>query len=80
MPPPEGAWMTRDGNDMEIGCHNGAKVWTLSCQDNQWVGAIGQCGVNLGLFLTHVSYFKGTSFTNKNNRKYYTLTDLGKIH
>ena len=53
MPPPEGAWMTRDDNVMEIGCHNGAKVWTLSCQDNQWVGAIGQCGVNLGLCLRY---------------------------
>ena len=48
MPPPEGAWMTRDGNLMEIGCHDGAKIWSLSCQDNQWVGAIGQCGAQSG--------------------------------
>ena len=48
MPPPEGAWMTRDGNLMEIGCHDGAKVWTLSCQENLWVGAIGQCGMKSG--------------------------------
>ena len=48
MPPPQGAWMTRDGDLMEIGCHDGAKVWTLSCQDNQWVGAIGQCGGKSG--------------------------------
>ena len=62
MPPPEGAWMMRDDNVMEIGCHNGAKVWTLSCQNNQWVGAIGQCGVNLGLCFTHVSSFNVTRF------------------
>ena len=49
MPPPEGAWMTRNDDQMEIGCHSGAKVWSLTCQDNQWVGAIGQCGSNLGL-------------------------------
>ena len=48
MPPPEGAWMTRDGEFMEIGCHSGVKVWRLACQDNRWVGAIGQCGVTSG--------------------------------
>ena len=65
MPPPEGAWMTRNGNDMEIGCHNRAKVWTLSCQNNQWVGTIGQCGVNLGSCLTHASLMWHVSHNKK---------------
>ena len=42
--PPEGAWLTRDGNNIEIGCHSGAKSWTMTCNDNQWTGSIGQCG------------------------------------
>ena len=44
MDPPEGAWMTRDGDTMEIGCHSGAKTWTMTCEDNRWSGSIGQCG------------------------------------
>ena len=48
LPPPDGAWMTRDGDVMEIGCHSGAKTWNLNCQANQWVGAIGQCGTGQG--------------------------------
>ena len=44
MSPPEGAWMTRDGDVMEIGCHSGSKTWSLTCIDNQWTGAVGQCG------------------------------------
>ena len=42
--PPEGAWMTRDGDVLEIGCHSGAKSWTMTCENNQWIGAVGQCG------------------------------------
>ena len=44
MPAPDGAWITRDGDVMEIGCHSGSKTWSLKCHDNQWVGAVGQCG------------------------------------
>ena len=42
--PPDGAWMTRDGDIMELGCHSGAKSWTMKCENNQWTGAVGQCG------------------------------------
>ena len=42
--PPEGAWMTRDGDVIEIGCHSGSKTWTLQCENNKWVGVIGYCG------------------------------------
>ena len=48
MPPPTGAWMTRDGDLMEIGCHSGTKMWSLKCQDNQWIGSVGQCGESPG--------------------------------
>ena len=49
VPPPDGAWMTRDGDVMELGCHSGAKTWILKCEESQWVGAIGQCGIASGL-------------------------------
>ena len=42
--PPEGAWMTRDGDVIEIGCHSGSKTWTLTCDANKWIGVIGYCG------------------------------------
>ena len=44
MVPPEGAWMTRDGDVIEIGCHTGSKTWSLTCEDNEWIGVLGQCG------------------------------------
>ena len=44
MAPPEGAWMTRDGDVIEIGCHSGYKTWTLRCDDNKWIGVLGYCG------------------------------------
>ena len=44
MAPPEGAWMTRDGDVIEIGCHSGSKTWTLRCDDNMWIGVLGYCG------------------------------------
>ena len=44
MSPPEGAWMTRDGDVIEIGCHSGSKTWTLRCDENKWVGVLGYCG------------------------------------
>ena len=44
MAPPEGAWMTRDGDVIEIGCHSGSKTWTLRCDDNKWIGVLGYCG------------------------------------
>ena len=44
MTPPDGAWMTRDGDVIEIGCHSGSKTWTLECIDNLWKGVLGQCG------------------------------------
>ena len=47
--PPNGAWMTRDGDVMEIGCHSGAKSWSLKCEHNQWTGAVGQCGAHVGV-------------------------------
>ena len=43
MTPPDGAWMTRDGDVIEIGCHSGSKTWRLECKENQWVGSIGRC-------------------------------------
>ena len=36
--------MTRDGDITELGCHSGKLTWTLECVDNQWVGAVGNCG------------------------------------
>ena len=45
MTPPEGAWMTRDGDVIEIGCHTGSKTWSLRCDSNEWIGVLGQCGV-----------------------------------
>ena len=44
MSPPAGAWMTRDGDVMEVGCHTESRSWTLRCENNQWVGAVGFCG------------------------------------
>ena len=42
--PPDGAWMTRYGDVIEIGCHSGSKTWRLECKENQWVGSVGFCG------------------------------------
>ena len=64
MPPPDGAWITRDGDVMEIGCHTGAKTWSLRCQDNNWVGAIGQCGNIPGMLCT---YFDSESIIYSNS-------------
>ena len=47
--PPSGAWMTRDGDITELGCHSGKLTWTLECVDNQWVGAVGNCGEGICL-------------------------------
>ena len=44
MTSPDGAWMTRNGDVIEIGCHSGSKTWTLRCVDQSWVGAVGYCG------------------------------------
>ena len=44
MKAPEGAWMTRDGDVIEIGCHSGFKTWTLKCDENKWIGVLGYCG------------------------------------
>ena len=44
MTPPDGAWMTCDGDVIEIGCHSGSKTWRLECRDNQWMGSVGFCG------------------------------------
>ena len=44
MTPPNGAWMTRDGDVIEIGCHSGSKTWRLECRDGQWMGSVGFCG------------------------------------
>ena len=44
MTPPDGAWMTRDGDVIEIGCHSGSKTWSLRCESNAWVGSVGLCG------------------------------------
>ena len=46
MSPPEGAWMTRDGDVIEIGCHSGSKTWTLRCDANKWIGVLGYCGLH----------------------------------
>ena len=47
MTPPDGAWMTRDGDVIEIGCHSGSKTWMLECKGSEWVGTIGLCGSGL---------------------------------
>ena len=44
MRPPDGAWMIRKGDVMEIGCHSGKHTWSLNCEDDKWVGAVGYCG------------------------------------
>ena len=64
MVPPEGAWMTRDGDIIEIGCHTGSKTWSLRCDSNDWVGSVGLCGKALLACELHVantlSYYKYT--------------------
>ena len=50
MTPPDGAWMTRDGDVIEIGCHSGLKTWRLECNGSEWVGTIGLCGSGLMVF------------------------------
>ena len=44
MAPPKSTWMTREGDIMEVGCHTGSRTWTLRCENNQWIGAVGFCG------------------------------------
>ena len=44
LSPPEGAWMTRDGDITELGCHSGKHTWGLQCVNDRWVGAVGYCG------------------------------------
>ena len=51
MSPPDGAWMTRDDDTMEIGCHSGSKSWSLRCVDNRWQGVLGQCGSSKPVFI-----------------------------
>ena len=46
MTPPKGAWMTRDGDVIEVGCHTGSKTWSLRCESNEWIGVLGQCGTS----------------------------------
>ena len=46
--PPAGAWMTRSGDVIEVGCHSGSKMWSLQCLGGQWIGAVGVCGYNDG--------------------------------
>ena len=42
--PPAGAWMTRSGDVIEVGCHSGSKSWSLQCVGGHWIGAVGVCG------------------------------------
>ena len=44
MTPPDGAWMTRDGDVITVGCHSGSKTWELQCVEGNWLGVYGQCG------------------------------------
>ena len=66
MPPPEGAWMTRDGDIMEIGCHSGSKTWSLQCSDNQWTGAIGQCGETPGYICSSLCFARNVVLAYNN--------------
>ena len=65
IPPPGGAWITRDCDIMEIGCQSGAKAWSLEYQDNQWVGAIGQCGDDSGLQPCLFKYYQCFSLSSR---------------
>ena len=54
MTPPAGAWMTRDGDVMEVGCHSGSRSWTLRCENNHWVGAVGVCSAAGGTCIINI--------------------------
>ena len=45
--PPEGTWVQREGDESTLGCHSGRHSWTLKCENNQWVGAVGSCGTGM---------------------------------
>ena len=41
--PPQHSWLQRDGNQLVVGCENTDQQWHLSCEDNHWLGVIGNC-------------------------------------
>ncbi len=40
---PENAWYKRSGDTAEIGCERNHNTWKLTCEDNVWVGVVGNC-------------------------------------
>ncbi len=40
---PEYAWYKRNGDIAEIGCEWNHNTWKLKCENNVWVGVVGNC-------------------------------------
>ena len=59
VPGPDGGWvkMADDHVTLSVGCNSTADVWTLTCRDGQWTGAIMPTNCtppsNTGLSITH---------------------------
>ena len=43
MEPPENAWFVRTQLGADIGCKTTSHTWQLTCENNQWVGSVGNC-------------------------------------
>ncbi|KAK2148914.1 hypothetical protein LSH36_475g02079 [Paralvinella palmiformis] len=43
LPVPEGAHVTRKGDNVTVTCSNGHEVWYLTCKDTKWQGQLGNC-------------------------------------
>ena len=41
--PQEATWVQRNGNVTTLGCRGGTHSWTLKCENNHWIGAVGSC-------------------------------------
>ena len=53
---PRNAWAERHGDDLVVKCNITDEIWYLTCQDNDWIGQIGNCSASSNPskhYLTH---------------------------
>ena len=56
--PPEDAWLKRNNNEAVIGCYSSQQTWQLRCQDQQWIGVVGNCSLSSYKFLSHSTFLR----------------------
>ena len=73
------AWIERDGNKATIGCQNTRPTWELTCQDNKWVGGVGNCSTEGEARFYYPLYSPATNYRPIRPADFKRATCLGNI-